>query len=39
MAYWVYDMPSRQRQITTVASLAALVAAGLGLFAGVLEWI
>lgn len=32
-------MRSIKRQITVVASLAGIVVAGLGLFAGVLGWI
>ena len=39
VAYWVHDMASHRRQITVVASLAGIVAAGLGVFVGVLGWI
>ncbi len=39
VAYWVHDMPSTRRQVVVVASLAGMVLAGLGLFAGVLGWI
>lgn len=39
VGYWVHDMPSRRRQIATVATLAASVALGLLVFAGILEWI
>ncbi|MEW9899927.1 hypothetical protein ABWL39_14985 [Chitinivorax sp. PXF-14] len=39
VAYWVHDMASHRRQIAVVASLAGIVAAGLGVFAGGLGWI
>jgi hypothetical protein len=39
VAYWVHDMASRSRQIAVVGGLAAVVLAGLGVFAGGLGWI
>ncbi|MDO8653118.1 MAG: hypothetical protein Q7R66_13115 [Undibacterium sp.] len=39
VAYWVHDMPSLKRQISTVGALAASVMLGLGVFSGLLGWI
>jgi hypothetical protein len=39
VAFWVYDMKSVRKQITTVGVLYAVVIASLVLFGGILGWI
>lgn len=39
VACWVHDMPSLKRQIGVVSTLGVFVLAGLGVFAGWLQWI
>ncbi len=39
MAYWVYDMESRKKQIMAVGTIWAIVLSCLTLFVGVLGWI
>lgn len=39
VGYWVHDMPSRRRQIATVATLAGTVVSALLILVGILGWI
>jgi hypothetical protein len=39
VSFWVYDMKSVRKQVTTVGALYAVVIASLALFGGVLGWI